>query len=653
MATIIDQLVLELRLDANPFTRDIARITKLLIGFYAALAGTHGMEAFIADITRADAALGRLAANLGQTTLNLSSWESAAVTMGGSAGDMGQAIQAVSDSLKDLNLQGKNLPVEFYRLEALSGVNIDFQHGVDAYLKGIANASSKIDRATASYFIRRLPGVNETLANILITQGPNLGKWLDSLRKYGPRPEDTVAADRLQRAWYTLQLSAESLGRTIWTKLSPSLLPLLSQMTDWIDRNKEWIATNISTFVLKLVEDIKNIDWARIQRGWERFTNIIKTVTDSVGGLTNAVEIFFALWLGSRFLTVLAAITALSAPLRLIALAFAAIATAKALIEEPEEQWQKEQKEFDETPLTWENIKKAATEGYERIKRRLSGEEAPTVGSKAPAAGSKNVDEAIQAAAKSAGIDVNTMRAIASIESSMNPASNMNKTTQYKGLYQIGREEWAKYGQGDIYNPYDNAMAASRMFTDHAAEFSKRYGRAPTATEMYLMHQQGLGFYTRGAMTNIAGNPYPGMSGPQTGGFGGSFERGWGSELERRKKKFEEVYPPLQSGGFIDRGGLARLHEGEAVIPKPWVSAIAALMGGMSSGSAPGLAIGATASAMSNIDNRRSINNNTSSTHIGNLNVHTPATDGREFAAGFADVLTRNREASYANFGLA
>jgi hypothetical protein len=50
-----------------------------------------------------------------------------------------------------------------------------------------------------------------------------------------------------------------------------------------------------------------------------------------------------------------------------------------------------------------------------------------------------------------------------------------------------------------------------------------------------MMHQQGLGFYTRGAMTNIRGNPYPGMRGPQTHE---SFEAGWGREIERRAARF-------------------------------------------------------------------------------------------------------------------
>jgi hypothetical protein len=153
-----------------------------------------------------------------------------------------------------------------------------------------------------------------------------------------------------------------------------------------------------------------------------------------------------------------------------------------------------------------------------------------------PTAASPETDAAIVEAANQFGFDPNTFRAIASIESSMDPASNRNRSTQYKGLFQIGREEWANFGSGgNIYSALDNAMAFGRMMRHHAEQFKSHFGRYPTDVQLYLMHQQGLGFYTRGVMTNVRGNPYPRMQGPQTSE---SFEAGWGRELMRRKAWF-------------------------------------------------------------------------------------------------------------------
>ncbi|MBR0693677.1 hypothetical protein [Bradyrhizobium lablabi] len=151
--------------------------------------------------------------------------------------------------------------------------------------------------------------------------------------------------------------------------------------------------------------------------------------------------------------------------------------------------------------------------------------------------GSAEVDRAIVEAARAHNLDPNFMRSIASIESGMNPSSNANRSTQYKGLFQMGsrgpKSEWARFGGGgNIYSAQDNAMAAARYFDANRTVFRQHYHRDPTDTEMYMMHQQGLGFYTRGAMTNIRGNPYPGMRGAQSHE---TFEEGWGREVARRK----------------------------------------------------------------------------------------------------------------------
>jgi hypothetical protein len=152
-----------------------------------------------------------------------------------------------------------------------------------------------------------------------------------------------------------------------------------------------------------------------------------------------------------------------------------------------------------------------------------------------------DVDSAIQATAAAAGMDVPHWKAIASIESTLSPSSNYGKSTQYKGLYQIGTRgddsEWMTHGKGNVYDPMDNAVAASKLAQDNNAKFKAEFGRDPTPIETYMMHQQGFGFYKHGTMTNIAGNTpkgYPIARTPE------QFQAIWGRELERRAKFFAE-----------------------------------------------------------------------------------------------------------------
>jgi len=66
--------------------------------------------------------------------------------------------------------------------------------------------------------------------------------------------------------------------------------------------------------------------------------------------------------------------------------------------------------------------------------------------------------------AKKANVDSRLALTIARIESGLNPLSNINKSTQYKGLYQFGKNymsEWAKYGLewDKVHNARHNAAA--------------------------------------------------------------------------------------------------------------------------------------------------------------------------------------------------
>src|SRR6516225_4158131 len=159
----------------------------------------------------------------------------------------------------------------------------------------------------------------------------------------------------------------------------------------------------------------------------------------------------------------------------------------------------------------------------------------------------QSVDDAINKTAAMAGMDPAHWRAIAQIESGVNPQSNRNADTQFKGMFQLGRSVWHDYGSGDIYNPMDNAIAAAKFAQANGAIFRGAFGRDPTPIETYIMHQQGPGFYTKGQMSNIAGNPYsPKMNAsletPQ------SFEEGWRRNMEDKVARMGgQAGTPFQS----------------------------------------------------------------------------------------------------------
>jgi hypothetical protein len=103
----------------------------------------------------------------------------------------------------------------------------------------------------------------------------------------------------------------------------------------------------------------------------------------------------------------------------------------------------------------------------------------------------ERINAAIEAASQKHGINPDAMRAFARIESGGRPEQ---QTGSYKGLFQLSDREFKKHGgSGDIFNPEANAMAAGAKLKAEAGQFERYWKRPPTAAEVYMIHQQGVG----------------------------------------------------------------------------------------------------------------------------------------------------------------
>ena len=108
-----------------------------------------------------------------------------------------------------------------------------------------------------------------------------------------------------------------------------------------------------------------------------------------------------------------------------------------------------------------------------------------------------DVKAIITDAANRYGVDPDTAIRIARIESELNPRAQ-NENSSAGGLFQFIDSTWKTYGQGkNKYDPYASADAGVRYMRDNIAGLTRALGRAPSAGEIYMAHQQGLG----GALT--------------------------------------------------------------------------------------------------------------------------------------------------------
>jgi hypothetical protein len=199
-------------------------------------------------------------------------------------------------------------------------------------------------------------------------------------------------------------------------------------------------------------------------------------------------------------------------------------------------------------------------------------------------------------ATKQYGLEPDWLSTFARIESGYNPRV---RTGSYKGLFQLSDGEFGKHGgQGDIYDPRSNTFAAAAKLRRERDAFEAKYGRRPTAADIYLIHQQGEG----GAAAHWSNpnlpawqNMYSTAEGRQKGP-GWAKQAIWGNVPNDVKAKYGSV-DNLTSRDFVDLwtqkvarfGGGA---PGPGLLPQPPDGMDAATYGATSPPPSPRMALG-------------------------------------------------------------
>ncbi|MDE2066044.1 MAG: transglycosylase SLT domain-containing protein [Bradyrhizobium sp.] len=149
------------------------------------------------------------------------------------------------------------------------------------------------------------------------------------------------------------------------------------------------------------------------------------------------------------------------------------------------------------------------------------------------------------------GMDPAKLAAMVSIESGGNP--NIS-TGSYHGLLQLSQAEFSRYGNGgDILDPRDNLVAGVQALKAKEARFEKEFGREPSATELYLMHQQGeAGLRAHEANPGALAweNMYSTGEGQQKG-IGWAKRAVWGNVPQDMRARFGNSVDNLTSRDFM------------------------------------------------------------------------------------------------------
>ena len=257
MPTIVDQLIVTLGIDASGFVtgkgkvdsslQDTGRkadktgvqfdkmgkagaqgfevVAKQAAKLFALFGGTYAIKRFIDQTTESTAALGRFAANIGESVSTASAWGNAAEMLGGSAGGIQSAMSALSMAqtqmqmgtepamLKYLNLLG----VGFEGIGGGAAGQSEKLFRISDALRGIAQ--NPIFGRPGAFNIGKMMGFDDSAVNLLLA-----GR--DAIResqKYAATPEQQAQADRLQKQMVEISQSFDALGRSIMLDAEPAL----------------------------------------------------------------------------------------------------------------------------------------------------------------------------------------------------------------------------------------------------------------------------------------------------------------------------------------------------------------------------------------------------------------------------------------------
>lgn len=263
MPTIIDSFLVEFGLNSKPLAKGSAEVRDQLkktkeaaasagsdidaygkrastffsklrnevTGLFLAFAGASTVKGFITDIIAGDAATGRLAANLGVATSELSAWQLAIQSAGGASSDADAAFRTLVKGFQSWRLTGST---GFN--DDLKGLNVslaDLATPSVALLK-MAEAGERMDRAQ---FFTRLQniGIPDSVITVLAQGREETEKLVEAKTKDAAiTARNAEAAQRYERAANELQTRLKDGVRPALTAALEGLVGFLNT-TDGIN----------------------------------------------------------------------------------------------------------------------------------------------------------------------------------------------------------------------------------------------------------------------------------------------------------------------------------------------------------------------------------------------------------------------------------
>lgn len=309
---------------ANSARGAVSAVTSLVpaLGAVAGVASVAGIANLASGWGKLGAEISRTSSVLGVSTSDLQAYQAAARLAGGTAEDMTSSLKSLGDTLEDAAFNRNPQALVLMNQLGISMTKtkdgaVDATRALRQVAEAIARQKGNVQ---AQRLIARTFGV-EQLLPMLQKGAAGIEAYVAQARSLGTvmGPDKIAAAKEYAQNMTKLDLAVDGLKASIGNALIPAMQPLLQQLSEWVTKNRDLIATNVAEFVKDVATWVKSVDWAKVTKGIDGFV-------DALGGAKGVAIAFAAI----TFAAPIAGVLSLIGVLGKLALV-AAPAAAKAV----------------------------------------------------------------------------------------------------------------------------------------------------------------------------------------------------------------------------------------------------------------------------------------------------------------------------------
>ncbi|MEY0934606.1 hypothetical protein AB7185_11135 [Providencia rettgeri] len=280
MATLIDTLLVSLKLDSGDFKRDANDATKAnkdladstkkataesdkfaksinngvkaLAGLFSAILVSTGMQKLIDDTAKANDQLNFLSKNLGMSATAVKRWQGAAEMSGGSADGMAASLSGLSKSLWDMVTMGDTSVLPYFNALNVGVIKSNGElRNLDDILLNVSDSLSKMSRPQAYNFAKNM-GFDDGTINMLLQGRREVEEYLALQKDIVVSSEQELEISRqLNKQNALLSRQWEGLKTLLANYLMPYALKFseaISGLLNYLNRNRD-----TAVFVFKAI----------------------------------------------------------------------------------------------------------------------------------------------------------------------------------------------------------------------------------------------------------------------------------------------------------------------------------------------------------------------------------------------------------------